>query len=61
MDLVSVVATHSWYDTILALLPGSVGVLVILLVGFILTANFNDLLNNDRSLSVFTKNILLPY
>ena len=61
MDLVSDVATYSWYDTILAPLSGSVGVLVILLVGVVLIDHFNDLLNNDRSLSLFAKNILLSY
>ena len=61
MDLVSDVATYSWYDTILAPLSGSVGVPEILLDGFILVDYFNDLLNNDRSLSVFAKNILLAY
>ena len=61
MDLVSDVATYSWYDTIFAPLSGSVGVLVILLVGVVPIDHFNDRLNNDRSLSAFAKNILLAY
>ncbi len=61
MDLVSIVATYSWYDAILVPLSGSVGVLVILLVGVVLIDHLNDRLNNHRSVSVFTKNILLLY
>jgi hypothetical protein len=42
-------------------LSGSVGVPEILLAGVIRVDYFNDRLNNDRSLSVFAKNILLAY